>query len=271
MVQQKGQTSQKEQLSQEYVEKVSRAVYDGSFFRDSMQWYIFQYVRPSVDRNLMIAFSLIGVLCVYYLYDIIMSSFPLVEEVPVVIREYDTSIYNPIIKKLKNNTESKDLSADEVVLKYLVLNYVKERESFDFKESDVKEVNRKFNVMKNNSSYLEYRSFRAQMSRSNPNSPIHFFGRDVHRDIEISSFKIIKSKSKNKINMIKRYFSPKLSDKAEVRFRATVFSKNKDGQEVQSSKRYLAKITFDFSGLSRDEKSGVLGFAVKDYDLFEIK
>ncbi len=257
--------------SEEYKEKINMAVHDGSFFRDSMQWYIFQYVRPSVDRNLMVMFSLIGFLCVYYLYEIIMSSFPLVEEVPVVIREYDTSLYSPIIKELKASEENKTLNADEVVLKYLLSNYVMERESFDFSESDVKEVNRKFNVVKNNSSYLQYREYRAQMSRSNPNSPIHFFGQDVRKMVEISSVKFIKDKPKSKLDMVSNYFSVQFAKKVEVRFKATVYSLNKEGNPIQETKKYLAKIDFDFAGLDREEKSGVLGFSVKKYDLFEVK
>ena len=259
------------ELSEEYIERVKDSVHNGSFFKDSMQWYVFQYIRPCVDRNLMLIFSLIGVFCVYHLYDIIESSFPLVKEVPVVIREHDTSTFRPMIKKLKDPNSSNVLAADESVAKYLLSNYVTQRESFDFRDSDVKEINRKFNIRKNNSSYLEYRGFRSQMNRSNPTSPIRFFGREVYKTVDILSLKFIKKKSRSKIDSILTYFSPKSSDSAEVRFKATTFSKNEDGKKVESSKRYLAKISFDFSGLDRNEKSGVLSFSVKDYELFEIK
>ncbi len=263
--------TKKNQLSEEYIEKVKLSVQDGSFFRDSMQWYIFQYIRPAVDRNLMIMFSLIGFFCVYYLYDIIKSSFPLVEEVPVVIREHNTAAVRPIIKQLRDTKVEDVLSADESVTKYLLSNYITQRESFDYRDSNIKEINRKFNIIKNNSSYLEYRAFRSQMSRSNPTSPIHFFGADVYKTVEISSFKFIQDKPKGKFAPLKAFFLPKNSTEAEVRFKATRFSKDEKGNNIEESKKYLAKIAFDFSGLDRNEKSGVLSFSVKKYELFEIK
>lgn len=260
------------QVSEDYAQKITDSIHDGSFFKDSMQWYIFQYIRPTIDRNLMILFSLIGAICIFYLYQMIHDSFPLVEEVPVIIREHDTSLLRPVIKKLKDPSDRSSAGADQYMLKYLLTNYVTDREAFDFRNSDVKNINQKFSRIKNNSSYLEYRNFQSQMSKENPASPINFFGQNIYKTVEVSSLKFIPKEVAGGIaSSISSYFHPQLSSSAEIGFKATINSIDGGGKKVAKSKKYLVKISFDFAGLDRESKSGRLGFAVKEYNLFEVK
>ena len=260
------------QVSEDYAQKITDSIHDGSFFKDSMQWYIFQYIRPAIDRNLMVLFSLIAAICVFYLYQMIRDSLPLVEEVPIIIREHDTSSLRPIIKQLKDPNDKSASGADEYMLKYLLTNYVTDRESFDYRDSDIKSINQKFSRIKNNSSYLEYRNFQSQMSKENPASPINFFGKNIYKTVEISSFKLIPKKQAGGFgSAISSYFRPQLSSAAEIGFNTTVSSVDSEGKQTADSKKYLAKISFEFAGLSRESKSGKLDFAVKEYNLFEVK
>ncbi len=258
-------------LSEEYKERVTRAVENGTFFKDSIQWYQFEYLRPCVDRNLMIFFSIIGVFCSYLLYQMITESFPLIKKVPVIIREHDTSKLKPFIKRLKPTDKEIRLTADEATIKYLLSLYVRDRESFDYRDSNVKDVNTKFNKIKNNSTYLEYRNFQSQMSRSNPSSPINFFGQNIYRAIEIESFKFIKEGSSGIVGKILQDMNNIIPTKAEVKFKSRVLTESKVGKVDEKESRFLVKIEFDFSGLDRNKKSGSLNIKVKKYELFEIK
>lgn len=258
------------QISKEYSKIIKESIESGDFYKESIKWYIFQYIRPIVDRNNMILFFLIGAFTTYILYTMINDTFPLVEEFPVIIKEKNTSLYNPVIKKLKNSEEDKKLSVDEAILKTLITNYIKNRESFDFSDANVDDVNKKFNQIKNNSSFLEYKNFQQLMDKSNPSSPIVFFGKVVKKTIEIKDLKFI-SRSKRG-NFISKFFTASIPEKAEVKFSSKIIATNQDNKSQEKSQNYFVKISFDYQEVDRDNSDlRRIGFIVKKYELFEVK
>lgn len=259
------------QISEDYSEIIKRSIESGNFYKESVKWYLFQYIRPIIDRNNMILFFLISAATVYMLYIIIDSTFPLVEEVSVVIKERDSSLYNPIIKKLKYNTEEeRNLTVDDLILEILIKNYIKNRESFDFRSANIEEINKKYTRIKNNSSFLEYKNFQQTMDKSNPKSPIRFFGKNVKKSIDFKSLDLIKKKSKG--NFIKNYFSSTVPKRAEVRFASTIESIDKDNKSTKTTKKHFVDITFDYEEVDRDNKEKrEIGFIVKNYKLFDVK
>ncbi len=258
------------QITEEYAKIIKESVESGDFFKESIKWYIFQYIRPTVDRNNMFLFFLIGAFTVYMLYIMIENTFPLVEKFPVVIKEKDASLYNPIIHKLKVDSDKVKYTADEMILNTLITKYIENREGFDFSDADASKVNQKYNQIKNSSSFLEYKNFQQLMEKSNPNSPIKFFGKKVKKLIDIKSIKLIKGVVKG--NFIARYFSISIPTQAQVRFSAILESPDEDGKIKRVSKNYLAKISFDYEEIDRDNKKvGEIGFIVKKYELFDVK
>jgi type IV secretory pathway component VirB8 len=263
-------TQQEQELDEEYLELIKESFESGAYFKDSLDWYFLRYVNPIVDRSLMIMVSLIAAISLYFLFQIISHAFPLVEQVPIVIRDHDTSIYRPIIHELRAKNDESVKNVDEAVAKYLLTNYVKERESFDFRDSDVSEVNQKFNRVKNNSTLLEYRNFQAFMSRDNAESPVNFFGKNIYKTVKIQAVNFIRSASEDKMGKFTNFFSNEVPKKAEITFLVTTHKINEAGDEVSESQSFIAKIDFDFKGVNREAKSGVLRFIVNDYKLFKI-
>lgn len=258
-------------IGEEYSEQIKTSIENGSFFKESLKWYMFQYNRPTVDRNLMFTFTLIAAVTTYFLYQIIIDTFPLTEEVAVVLKEYDSSLYKPIIVKLKTEENKKVArNPDEMILRSLLENYVEERESFDYRDSDVKKINQKYLKIKNNSSYLEYKSFQDLMDKSNPSSPVNYFGQRVYKDIKINSFRFNRKKT-GLINSLKsKYISSKIPQKAEINFTANFHSIDRDGRRSVVSKNFIAKLGFEFGGISEKEVKEPLVFFVKKYELFEV-
>lgn len=260
----------KEQLD-EYFEFIKNSVKDKSYFKDAMDWYYLRYVKPLCDRTLMGFTAIIAATSLYFLAQIISNTFPLVEQVPIVIRDHDSSIYRPVIHELKDKNLKGIANVDESAAKYLVSTYVIDRESYDYRKSEVKDVNIKFSRVKNVSSYGEYKNFQLFMSKDNAESPLNNFGRDVYRTTEISSVVFAATKPKNYISQLKTLFSTKIPSEAEIRFTTTTHIAKMDGGEDQIKENFLAKVKFDFAGIDRNAKSGILNFVVNDYKLYKIK
>ncbi len=260
----------KEELA-EYYQFVKNSVDDGSYFKDAMDWYMSKYVSPMVDRVLMIAVAIVASVSLYFLYQIISTAFPLVEKVPIVIRDYDTSLYRPIISRIKDEKDKNIKTVDESVAKYLLVNYIKERESYDFREAKADQVKEKFTKIKNNSSFAEYKNFQLFMSRDNYDSPINNFGKNIYQTVNIKSFDFNRTESMSRYEKLKWLFVKKIPSKAEVMFETVTYKVDKDGNKFVETENFLAKIKFAFGGLNREAKSGILSFVVDEYKLFRVK
>ncbi|HLD77062.1 MAG TPA: VirB8/TrbF family protein [Rickettsiales bacterium] len=259
------------QLPSEYFEFVKDSVENGAYFKDALNWYFLRYVNPLCDRTLMGFAAIISCIALYFLTQIISGIFPLIEEVPIVIRDHDSSTLRPMIIELKAQEINKEISADELVAKYLVTTYVKNRESYDYRNSDVSAVNNKFNYIKNNSSYGEYKNFQLFMSRENTTSPLNNFGRNIYSTVEISSIIFTKRQEKDYYNKLKSIFAQKIPSEAEIRFTNITHTFDADGTKKEQREDYLARIKFKFAGLDRNAKSGMLNFIINEYNLYKVK
>jgi type IV secretory pathway component VirB8 len=254
----------------EYFESIKESVADKSYFEDAVNWYLFRYVSAVCDRTILIFAAIIGAVALYSLVQIISHAFPLIERVPIIIKDKDQSRYTPFIKKLQNSADNQSNTIDKAIAKYLVSIYVQDRENYDYRKSQVNDVNVKFNRIKNTSSANEYRNFQLLMSKDNPGSPIHNFGINVYREVEIESIKFIETSHENYYFRFKEFFVNKLPNEAEIKFTTTVKKIDNDGIK-EEKERYLAKINFNFSGVNRDSKAGILNFMVSGYKLYKIK
>ncbi len=254
----------------EYYEFVRNSAQDGSYFKDALDWYMTRYVNPSCDRTIMVFVAIIAIFSLYFLVQIINYAFPLVQKVPVIIRASDESLYTPFIHPLKDSRDKSGTTVDEAVAKYLLAVYVNQRESYDYRKSDVNDVNLKLTQMKNNSSSGEYKNFQAFMSKDNADSPINNFGRNIYRTTEVRSVTFIKNDSQDYYQKLRAFLAIKLPVEAEIRFVTITKSVDENGKK-ELRENYLAKVAFDFAGLDRNAKSGNIDFAVNNYKLFKIK
>lgn len=264
--------------AKEYLDFIKSSVADGSYFKDAINWYYFRYVTPICDRTMLIFGAILAAVVLYFLITMIQGAFPLVVKEPVFIRSKDQSLYFPELVGLKpkvgiQNYDPAIKTVDEAVAKYLVITYVKDRENYDFSKARIEDVNSKFNRIRNISSSDEYRNFQLVMSKDNPNSPIHDFGRDVVKTVKIESVKFAQKEAKNLLQRAHDFLINKVPNQAEIRFTATTRSVSSMGEISEDKQRYLAQITFDFDGVNKDEKNngGVLRFMVNDYKLFKVR
>ncbi|MSP33708.1 MAG: hypothetical protein EXR06_02250 [Rickettsiales bacterium] len=268
----KPQELSKEEQAQkaEYQQFVKDAAFDGSYFKDALDWYMLRYVSPLCDRTTMMFVSIIGAISIFCLIQIIDGLFPLVEKVPIVIRAKDQSRYTPFIKSLRS-AGNKELSVDDAIAKYLLAVYVNDRESYDYRKSEVEDVNRKFNRIKNTSSYSEYKNFQLFMSKDNEGSPLNDFGYNVFRTIETQSVTFVENQNQDYYSKLKTFFESTLPSEAEVRFAATMHSFDENNNEKKETTNYLVKIKFNFSGAHRNTQSGFMSFVTNSYKLYKIK
>ncbi|MDA0902445.1 MAG: VirB8/TrbF family protein [Proteobacteria bacterium] len=260
--------SKESEDQQQYSQFVKESVENGSYFKDATDWYIFRYVNPICERTVLFFLAAICIFITYNLVITIKDSLPVVEETPIIIKAKDASLYFPIIKKLK---DSEDLrTVDEAVLKYLITTYVKDREEYDFRKSDIEVVNKKFRRIENTSSDKEYRAFQEFMSTNNAASPINNFGKNAYRRIDIRSFKFNRVQVRNVFDKTKDFISANVPTEAEVRYRAVTTINNKPVAE-----EYLSRISFRFSGIDAEDilnkTQRELGFLVTDYKIYRVK
>ncbi|MBM3579774.1 MAG: hypothetical protein FJX34_03265 [Alphaproteobacteria bacterium] len=266
----------KDEQAKEYFQFIKSSTRDGSFFKDALDWYFFRYLTPICDRTLLIFGAIIAVVVLYCLIQMIKSAFPLEIREPVIIRSLDQTQYFPHIiplrpRKGQDGFDPDIRTVDEAVAKYLLSFYVKDREGYDFSKGDVEEVNKKFNHMRNLSSASEYKTFQLIMSKDNPTSPINDFDRDVVKTIEIDSVKFIRKDAKGFKEQALEFLSNNIPTQTDIRFTATTKTTD-DNEETKSDKqRYLAKINFTFDGVNKDDKGGVVKFAVNSYTLYKVK
>jgi type IV secretory pathway component VirB8 len=222
--------------------------------------------------------GIVAAVVFYFLLEMIKGAFPLKVEEPVFVRARDQALYFPSLVHLKPKPDEKGYdenikTVDEAVLKYLIQNYIKDREEYDFSEAEISDVNIKFSRIKNNSSEMEYRKFQLIMSKDNVNSPINDFGLPVRKSVQIESVKFISSESNDFASRALRYITGKIPTQAEVRFSVTKTNVLENEEITSETQRYFARISFTFNGVSKSAKdeTNLIKFVVNNYELSRIK
>ena len=249
---------------QEYNEFIKASVADGSYFKDARDWYIFRYVYPICERTILLFIAIVSGLITYILIITAVESFPIKQEVPIVVYPRDQFQYFSVIKKLNDSVELQNI--DQAVAKYLLTQYINKRESFDFRKTNLEALNDQLNYVKNNSSASEYQKFQSFLSRENKNSPINYFGKDFQRLVYIESISFLKPNNQTFINKAKDFVKVEVPDEVNIKYRIVT----KINSVNVLNNRYLAKIKFDFSGVDAKNKSE-LSFVINEYKLYRIK
>ncbi len=258
-----------EQQKAEHHGFIKESANDGSYFKDAHDWYFFRYVSPLCDRTLMIFVAIVGAISLFFLIQIIDGLFPLVQKVPIAIAAKDQSIYTPFVKSLRNAKD--DSTVDTSIAKYLLSVYINDRESYDYRDSNVESVNKKFRRIRNTSSFNEYKNFQFFMGKDNPDSPLNDFGREAYRTVEVKSVTLLKNQNENYYSLLRNFFLSAEPSEAEVRFVVTTHRTNDEEVENVEKINYLAKVKFTFGGVDRRAKTGILNFSITSYKLYKIK
>lgn len=256
---------------------------DGSYFIEARNWYFIQYVSPIVERAMLFITTILSFVILYFLYQVMQMAFPLVEKKPIFVRSLDQSKYHVYLENLKPHKRSaidKDkidpqvTNNSEAIIKKLVAQYVIERESFDYRDSDIQKVKTKFNKIRNTSSVAEYEKFQTTMDSENPESPIARLGADYRRKAIISNVFLQKQQLGSLEKLVKQ---ANITD-AIVSF-STVTKTSDDEGYREIIEDYRVNVKFTFGGIkeynksrkSSNQESLELKFIVEDYQLFRIK
>lgn len=250
----------------EYHDFIKASVADGSYFADAKDWYFLRYVYPVCERTILFFITIFAGTIFYILATTIMSSFPIKQEVPIVIRPKDQSKYFPVIKKLKDSVELENV--DEAVSKYLITEYINKREGYDFRKTNLEDLNNQLKYIRNNSSLAEYTNFQSFLSKDNKDTPINYFGKDYQRLVDIESVVFVKPNTSTLIDKARDFVRIELPNEVSVKYRITT----KFNSANVSNERYLVKIRFKFSGVnSKKEQNEKLDFVVIGYKIYKIK
>ena len=267
---------EEDEIKSEYNEFIKESVLNGQYFKDARDWYIFRYITPICDRALL-ATMIIVIFCTLYTIKIIGESiFPLVVAQAIFIPPNDPTIYETKLTKIKPKKNEANFDAevqtfDESILKYLIVNHIKDRESFDFRKGRIEDVNKKFSHIKNNSTFREYKNFQAIMSKDNKNSPIHFFGKNVIKNITINSIKFKRREGKNAIEKALFYITNSPPLEADVDFTSTTISTNDMNEKDYKYERFLVKLKYDYQQIFKNDRQSSVGFTINRYSLYRMK
>jgi type IV secretion system protein VirB8 len=254
------------QKRKEYHEFIKESVANGSYFKDARDWYIFRYVLPICERTTLFFVAIVAGIITYVLAMTIINSFPIKEQVNIIIRPKDQAVYVPYIKKLRDSVELRNV--DEVVAKYLLTKYLEKRENYNFREINLTKLNNRLNYIKNNSSDAEYKKFQNFLSKDNPESPMLYYGRDFQRIVNIESVSFKRDQKDNLLDKAIDFIPNKIPSQVDIRYTIT----NKVNSRNVGITRYLTRINFKFSGVDAKNKAkSQLNFTVISYKTYKIK
>lgn len=236
-------------FDEKYRESIKFSLNDGSYFKDAFSWYSSAFLNNISDRTFYVFLSIMGILIIFYVMRIFLLILPLKEDIFISIKEKDLTQYQTSIIDLTLNSDLE--STDEEILKYLLTNYVKERETHNYKTANINDMNLKLTRIKNTSSGDVFSAFRNFMGSGNRNGPYYFFGKNIETYVDITGFKfirIVRTKLKDKII---DFFNIKLLPiKAEVYYTLTTDIAG----NIKSQKR-KAVMTFKYGGVEFDKKT----------------
>jgi len=171
-----------ELTTEEYIE-ISEKVRSGEYFREVRQMVDIDLHQPMTDRYWYILLTIPALLIVFSAISALQSLYPLKPEVAFIYGINDIVEDSPHIQSL---IKVEGEGADVALQRFLVSNYVKEREEYDVATFDRNQTALQF--LSTPQVFLEYQK---SIALDNPSSPIVLYQRHTVRNIKILSTQII--------------------------------------------------------------------------------
>ncbi len=236
----------------EFIEAAQK-IKEGNYFSESLSWYDAKYNSPMAERSYLIVIMIISCLIIYYAYQAISGILPLEERYEAVVYQNDIDNYSPRIIPLAN----KYGYTDDALIEFHAKDYVIARESYI-----IEDFEKNFYRTRALSDPEIFKTYRAFLEPTNPESPIALYGRTSSRSIFIESYTPIKSST----NADDKVAFP---DGAEIRFSSVV--KNQQGESITSN--FLAKLKFSYKKVEVNQETyeiKPMEFIVTDYNIEQI-
>jgi type IV secretory pathway component VirB8 len=253
--------------------EISDNIKSGKYFQNALDYYSFSFLSVFSQRNILIFFSIIIAAITYNFIIIIKLSLPLEKKFDMILFDRSDIGYKTVLKEI-DYPQAK--SIDEKISTYLILEYIKKRENFDFAKLQYNDLTKKIHYIKNNSSADEYIKYMSYLNKKNENSPLRNWRKNIKRKIEITDFRFINlevdiskmtlwEKAKNKFLKVAEYINPQLSSTIEVDYTVLIYKDNK----LKEKNEYQNRIEFYFSGIKNNNYTEELKLIINDYKIFK--
>lgn len=230
----------------EYIE-IAEKVRSGEYFREVRQMVDIDIHQPMTDRYLYILLTILSVIIVTLAVFSLQSLYPLKPRIAFIYGINDIIEDVPHIKTL---TKFDGEPADIALQRFLVINYVNEREGYDVATFDRNQI-----ALQKLSAADVFAEYEKSIALDNPISPIIRYQRHTTRNIKIISAVITKKPEEGE----------KSRDYAmRVIFDESITPTNK---AVKLSK-WQVDVAFKYEPIKMDEKNGKIkpyGFLVTGY------
>ncbi len=183
-----GNLSEEERQEKLHGKLLAKAIKDGSYFKEAIEWYSVKYIYPITERSYIFLFAFITFLALAVVGINSRSIGNLTEVIPFVTYVDDSAHKFSNIKKISQNNQS----PQEAVTEYLVKDYVMTREMFDPTKMDNANYLKLTKKIKSSSSKEVLNQYKNYMNILNPYSPFIRYKKGVIREITINNFKLLK-------------------------------------------------------------------------------
>ncbi len=225
-------------------EKIRQSVASDEYFSKSKQWFDEVYHRPIAERTFFVMLMLLSVLTIFFSTITYFSMQPLSRTIPYTIYSDDIASEIPLIKKLRK-TPGEDINL--AIGRFLVSNYVKERESYRY---DVVRLEWQMNRVQQVSGKAERNRYSQWMNAKNPASPFNKYGQNGIREVSIYDIKL---------------------DAFSYPGRATVyFTTDVTNNKTKQRNNWVANMTFRFPQLTVNQESNEVYQRNPDKKKFEL-
>jgi type IV secretory pathway component VirB8 len=204
-----------------YTEIVADIVDGGYYFKDAMDWYCLKYLNAVAERTLFILLSIISFFVMLFLYMTVKNILPLKEAFPILVRQADGVNYYTTVTKIKPDTVN--YTSNEAILRFLLMNYVRDLFTHDYKTGNIEDLNAKLNKIKLLSSSETFERYRSDFNKVSA----EMFNKRVDQRVIIRSFKFIKKNETDKKKVIMSLFLTELPAEAEISY-TRVFNNNEN-------------------------------------------
>ena len=233
----------------EYIE-ISEKVRSGEYFREVRRVIDSDLHDPMTDRYWYILLTIPSVIIVIIVIFALQSLYPLNPEVPFIYGINDIMEDSPHIKSL---IEVSGEGADAALQRFVVSNYVKEREEYNVANFDRNQI-----ALQILSSKPVFEEYLKSIALDNPNSPIVLYQRRIARNVKILFTQLTQKPDKNQQN---------LRDYAmRVVYEATLTPESKENPPTRGQ----VDVNFKYEPIKIDEKTEKIipyGFLVTGYNI----
>ncbi len=201
----------------------------GEYYVAAKGWYSDIFHTPIAERSYYIIIITLAIINFFYALDSFIGIFPVRPSAPFITYSENSLDEWPRIKRLSvSSSEDKNIA----VMRFLLENYVINRESYDLKNYELRYRN-----IWSQSTDAVFEAYKAQMAASNPASPYHQYTNEAKRVVDVMSV---------------TYNTGKEASHARIIFKTTIISLV-NNKEISHTK-WVADITYKYDNFVVDQR-----------------